>query len=130
MLHHYLRRSLKKNFSNTLINGFRATGLYPWNVDAIDFSKCLGNKNEKNDETQKLAEDNTRREIKNLLFRKFFKIIGDERIKLFQAMEAQGEARTENNFLYHIWKEFHISSESSQVHPKFCDVNATITHSS
>ncbi|KAK9754853.1 DDE superfamily endonuclease [Popillia japonica] len=26
----------------TLINGFRACGLQPWNPDALDFSKCLG----------------------------------------------------------------------------------------
>lgn len=26
----------------TIINGFRATGIYPWNADAIDYSKCLG----------------------------------------------------------------------------------------
>nr|CAH7742610.1 unnamed protein product [Callosobruchus chinensis] len=28
----------------TIINGFRATGLCPWNADAIDYSKCLRGK--------------------------------------------------------------------------------------
>lgn len=27
---------------DTVINGFRATGLCPWNSNAIDYSKCLG----------------------------------------------------------------------------------------
>lgn len=28
--------------AETLINGFKACGLYPWNPDSIDFKKCLG----------------------------------------------------------------------------------------
>lgn len=29
----------------TIVNGFRACGLYPWNPDAIEYSKCLGKTN-------------------------------------------------------------------------------------
>jgi DDE superfamily endonuclease. len=30
----------------TLCNGFRGCGLFPFNPDAVDYTKCLGNKNE------------------------------------------------------------------------------------
>ena len=28
--------------SETIKNGFKASGIYPWNKEAIDYSKCLG----------------------------------------------------------------------------------------
>ena len=37
---------MKKSFDQlepqTIINGFRASGLVPWNSNNIDYSKCLG----------------------------------------------------------------------------------------
>ncbi|KAF2883217.1 hypothetical protein ILUMI_22959 [Ignelater luminosus] len=40
---------------DTLQNGFRACGVFPWNPDAIDFSKCLG----KRPATRSVAESPT-----------------------------------------------------------------------
>ena len=28
--------------AGTIVNGFRASGIFPWNAENIDFSKCLG----------------------------------------------------------------------------------------
>lgn len=37
-----LEKTIQKWVStSTIINGFKATGLCPWNVNAVDYSKCL-----------------------------------------------------------------------------------------
>ncbi|KAG5864275.1 hypothetical protein JTB14_021250 [Gonioctena quinquepunctata] len=44
--------------TNTVPNGFRACGLFPWNANAIDYTKCLGK--QKSEETNSIMspEDN------------------------------------------------------------------------
>ena len=37
-----LKEAILQLKSQTIVNGFQACGLYPWNCNAIDFSKCLG----------------------------------------------------------------------------------------
>lgn len=44
LLEKVLANNIKRD---TLINGFRACGLFPFNPDAIDYTKCLGNKSER-----------------------------------------------------------------------------------
>jgi hypothetical protein len=33
-----------RNWKESIKNGFRLCGLYPWNVDNVDYSKCIGKK--------------------------------------------------------------------------------------
>lgn len=40
-----LAQSLKSLKRETIINGFRASGIFPWDSSAIDYSKCLGKSN-------------------------------------------------------------------------------------
>jgi hypothetical protein len=56
-----LNEVLKTDMTKAIINGFRKYGLYPFNPDAVDFTKCVQNKleNLNNNET----EDNTKAEI-------------------------------------------------------------------
>lgn len=42
---------------NTVISGFKACGLVPWNPDSIDFSKCLGRNSTKSADNE---QNNTR----------------------------------------------------------------------
>ena len=37
-----LLKASQRLTKNSIIRGFQACGLYPWNSSAIDFSKCLG----------------------------------------------------------------------------------------
>lgn len=82
-----------------IINGFKACGLYPWNPNSIDFSKCLG---KKKTEYNKLPQPNDENFVK---FSKFKEIIGSTRVNLFTNMVVQIE-RNEDQVLYQLWKEF------------------------
>lgn len=39
----------------TLVNGFKACGLYPWNSKSIDFTKCLGKNQQANMPTRNVS---------------------------------------------------------------------------
>ncbi|KAG8294375.1 hypothetical protein J6590_104277 [Homalodisca vitripennis] len=77
----------------TLNNGFKACGLYPWKSDAIDFSKCLGKES-----------------------KKFEGILGDEILDKFVNIDSEVNKNTEHTLfytLYRVWDEFkRIESEN------------------
>lgn len=45
-----LEKALNKIPKSAIINGFKATGLYPFNVESVDFAKCLDIHEEREDE--------------------------------------------------------------------------------
>ncbi|CAB3234153.1 unnamed protein product [Arctia plantaginis] len=73
LLKHTLDKSLKPQ---TIVNGFRATGLCPWNEDAVDYSKCLGVK--KN--SQNVSNPNKQKPSRVLTYDDFVNIVGKQKI--------------------------------------------------
>lgn len=81
----------------TVINGFRTTGLCPWNSEAINYKKCLGKESkhdeEPKDDKSKLQENSnkdrvmTRETLKN--------IVGQEKITFLQRMPLESLTETE-----------------------------------
>ncbi|KAI4455651.1 hypothetical protein MML48_9g00000107 [Holotrichia oblita] len=67
----------------TIKHGFRASGLNPWNPDAIDFSKCLGGQNKAPHSTSK-NNDGTYLSYKN-----FANIVGSELLDEFTLREQE-----------------------------------------
>lgn len=66
-----LKAALTKSIkADTLINGFRACGLIPFNPDAIDFTKCLGSDKNRQVEIQQ----------NNLTFLQFSQIVGPTKL--------------------------------------------------
>ena len=59
-----LEKALKKIPQSAIINGFRACGLYPCNVENVDFSKCLEIEIEDDD----VAEEDDEEEFQNIDF--------------------------------------------------------------
>uniref|UniRef100_A0A2H1WY43 SFRICE_022156 n=1 Tax=Spodoptera frugiperda TaxID=7108 RepID=A0A2H1WY43_SPOFR len=82
----------------TIINGFRTTGLCPWNSDAINYNKCL-NKGSKHDEEPK--EDNLKRQDNSnkekVMTREVFEnIVGQEKITFLQRIPLENLTETES----------------------------------
>ncbi|KAF0697393.1 Jerky-like, partial [Aphis craccivora] len=66
--------------AEVLINGFRACGLFPWNVNNIDFKNCLG----KNPNTEITAVVNKEIDTSMLDYKQFSDIVGTETIDKFK----------------------------------------------
>lgn len=81
-----------------LINGFRACGLYPWDPNSIDYTKCLGYSKNKNN-------------YKPLEYEKFCKIVGKDRIKRFEDASC---INNDDNLecLYRIWLQYESSADT------------------
>lgn len=72
-----LKVTIEKSIKpQTIINGFRATGIYPWNEDSVDYSKCLGHK----DNTTIKSSHVTREKEKVLSKEGFVELVGKNNI--------------------------------------------------
>lgn len=95
VLNEVLKSSVK---SETLVNGFRACGLCPFDPDVIDYSKCLGKSS--SSEVKALIP-----ETATITFDSFRKIVGSSLCDKFQCDSFH---TTESNIakMYNLWKEF------------------------
>lgn len=85
----------------TIKNGYRASGLHPWNPDALDFSKCLGGQNKAPHSTSK------NRDSTYLSYKDFANIVGSELMDEFTLREHEHENDpNEQCLLYKLWKNF------------------------
>lgn len=92
----------------TLKNGFKACGLYPWKSEAIDFSKCLGK------EIKNKGESNTPKPT--IILEQFERIVGDEMLDKFENIESVVDSNAEHPLfytLYRVWDEFKRNESES-----------------
>ncbi|XP_063385493.1 uncharacterized protein LOC134671563 [Cydia fagiglandana] len=89
-----------------LVNGFKACGLYPFNPDAIDYNKCLGDKNENvTSQKNKMIPDSAM-----LSYAKFKEIIGTTLSNDFENRSQNLPCQKSNehlNKLFQIWQAYH-----------------------
>ncbi|XP_050306491.1 uncharacterized protein LOC126743434 [Anthonomus grandis grandis] len=96
---------------DTLINGFRVCGLFPFNPDAVDYTKCLGG--------------NQRVEVKmpppRMDYRSFVTLTGEDlikRCKLFDDLLVKEGITDEFLALYKIWSYFEKPDSLTHVKKK------------
>ncbi|KAI4455752.1 hypothetical protein MML48_9g00000300 [Holotrichia oblita] len=106
----------------TIKHGFRASGLNPWNPDAIDFSKCLGGQNKAPHSTSK-NNDGTYLSYKN-----FANIVGSELLDEFTLREQEYvNDPNEQCLLYKLWKHFTPLKEESNEAVKYSKSTQPLT---
>nr|CAH7716029.1 unnamed protein product [Callosobruchus chinensis] len=84
--------------AETLINGFRACGLFPFNTDSVDYSKCLGKENTSPEESLSPHMDK----------KTFINFVGENLITKFKLLDdilTEGISE-EFRTLYNIWMLF------------------------
>lgn len=102
--------------SSTLINGFKACGLFPWNPDQIDYKKCLGKNYKIINETTTTI--NIANNINNLNLKEFADIISIQTLVKFNNIEniVETENQSEEFFiLYKIYEKLKGNQRNSQV---------------
>lgn len=97
-------------------NGFRACGLYPWDPDAIDFSKCLGK------QSTKVKENEITGNSKELLLTltTFKNIVGENKLKEFEKIESINDEVHSEDFalLYNVYTAFEASGINKEQNVK------------
>lgn len=98
-----LQKAIKNSHNPVgLVNGFRACGICPWNVNAIDFSKCIGRVSKQKDDD--CTEINIGVVRNTLSYEKFVSIIGPDKLKIITAIDDN--VTYEDMLLNKILKEF------------------------
>lgn len=105
---------LKKSIENShnpvgIANGFRACGICPWDLKAIDLSKCIGKSKNIDEDCTEINNEITRN---TLSYEKFVSIIGTEKLEIIRALKD--ENTKEDMLLYQILKEFDPVPELNQ----------------
>jgi hypothetical protein len=100
---------VKYTKEETIQHGFRACGLYPFDGNAVDYTKCLGGNNTK-------MRDHQLKDIHDddyiLTYKTFKQIVDDQKIAKFleitrqTADDLEPELPNEDVVLYQLWKEF------------------------
>jgi hypothetical protein len=89
-------------------NDFRASGLYPWNPAAIDYSKCtVKNYKEK-------SNDENSRNVNVVTFKTFRKIIGEEKIEMFKNFSEDAIHTEDLLTLFHLYDKFSKTKTSKK----------------
>lgn len=101
--------------SETLRNGFKACGLYPFNANAIDYSKCLGGSKHFNAED--VGDSNGSDFNISMNYSTFLGIVGKEKVELFEQIENAVNDHEDEHFftLYRLWKYFNRNSNREEI---------------
>lgn len=98
--------------SQTVKNGFRATGLYPFDAEAIDFTKCLGGI--VNVATEELHRNNDGIADQTTITYEIFKnAVGYE--KILQFVNEKPNENTSDLILFKLWKKFQEAEQNKKI---------------
>jgi len=104
---------------NIIQNGFRACGIYPWDSNVVDYSKCLG--------IQKTSICKKRpSKTATLSFEIFMKVVGDYLLQQLETFSPQdgSEKRSEEFIVLHrLLQEY---NKTSNVHNKDLQLETTL----
>nr|CAI5829451.1 unnamed protein product [Callosobruchus analis] len=96
--------SLKKP---SIINGFRACGLYPWNVESVNFSECLGKKHQTSNLTVTTQND----QFSSLSYDVFSNTVGLDKLRSLENYCNTEEVSEDFKLLFKIYQKLQDSTK-------------------
>lgn len=103
LLHDVVKSSI---LSNTLVNGFRACGLFPWDKTAINFSKCLGRSTKLGYQKMRSLSHHQEQDA----FDQFCRIIGWEKVAQLEACKNDVNITSDFKDLQNLYTFFKSTS--------------------
>lgn len=95
----------------TLINGFKACGLYPWNHNAIDFKKCLGVKQI----SENIDEECGTKMSNSISFEQFCNTIGPTYVEKLKNINIINEPNSISNDIHVLNKVYKLFKGGTDV---------------
>ncbi|XP_072395014.1 uncharacterized protein [Diabrotica undecimpunctata] len=105
-----LNTAISQLKSDSIINGFKASGLYPWNPEAIDYSKCLG----KIKKPHK-GINHTISVKKSIIYEDFVDTVAAAKILEFQNLDNCEELSGDSKLLFNIFNLFQHTIDLSTI---------------
>lgn len=98
MLKNVIDKYIKRD---TIINGFRTCGLFPFNANSIDYSKCLANSTRISTKSERTEIDIVDGNTGNINLKEFIEIVGFEKIKQLDEIDQSNSTHSEDFLLLH-----------------------------
>ncbi|KAK3922753.1 Pogo transposable element with KRAB domain [Frankliniella fusca] len=95
-----LQAALQKDMTQAIVNGFRVTGLHPFNPDAVNYKKCKGHVNKP---TENEAEQEQANPPVSLTMVNFQDLVGEE---IFRSLQTYTQASQENSAMAALHRVF------------------------
>lgn len=103
-----LKEAIGSLKAEVISNGFRACGLYPWNVEAIDFSKCLGKNRVLGDKFKTISS------YDKITFEEFADAVGEQKLQeLYACSDYINNVENKSddfNALLRVYNKFFMAS--------------------
>lgn len=117
LLKECLDNSLK---TNTVPNGFRKTGLYPFNPDEIEYSKLVSSTelSENSEKSRKVDTVSSSNCDINLFLSTFESRIGESKLELFHSSGENWKGPVEDKSLFDFWKNIHSDIARKEIAEK------------
>ncbi|KAJ8937929.1 hypothetical protein NQ318_005536 [Aromia moschata] len=115
-----LKDALSTLKTSSIYNGFKTCGLCPWNVDNINFTKCLGK-----DMQRPTNSDTINRENGTLTCDDFINIVGPEKLKQLKEYSGNNTVTEDFKLLLKIFRKVQ-KDEDGVIHEAEHEVNDSV----
>ncbi|KAJ8937651.1 hypothetical protein NQ318_002165 [Aromia moschata] len=115
-----LKDALSTLKTSSISNGFKTCGLCPWNVDKINFTKCLGK-----DMQRPTNSDTINRENGTLTCDDFINIVGPEKLKQLKEYSGNNTVTEDFKLLLKIFRKVQ-KDEDGVIHEAEHEVNDSV----
>ncbi|KAJ8930676.1 hypothetical protein NQ314_016500 [Rhamnusium bicolor] len=108
----------KTNRPDTIINGFKACGLYPLNANAVDYSKCISTRRGELFPKDTTEENNITIDDYTSALNVMKHFLGDATINSFNELLNNNNISNDDKDMYSFWKFCKLNTNQENLYPE------------